>query len=83
MLVLCLVKMQPGDSFFCLHIHLMTEMCCFILQLKVISDEQFINETLLIELFNKLEHCSIHTYIHRLYFLSNFRVACNTINISS
>ena len=25
----------------------------------------------------------IHTYIHRLYFLSNFRVACNTINISS
>ena len=25
----------------------------------------------------------IHTYIHKLYFLSNFRVACNTINISS
>ena len=27
----------------------------------------------------------LHTYIHihKLYFLSNFRVACNTINISS
>ena len=28
-------------------------------------------------------HTYIHTYIHKLYFLSNFRVACNTINISS